>query len=181
MNRQMEDYQYIVNYQARQTHRRIPVHARNYISVEDLEQEGWIAFIRACRNYDDSHDVKFTTFLTTNLILAFGVYIAHSLAKKRVPLEDILYLDEEPSETGTHGLASRYLGYTDPQFNAIEMKLSLETVLEKIPKQYAFLVEWFLNEDVSHIRSIGMACREMHVGRCKLRSASKHIMKHLYA
>ena len=181
MNRQMEDYQYIVNYQARQTHRRIPVHARNYISVEDLEQEGWIAFIRACRNFDDSHDVKFTTFLTTNLILAFGVYIAHTLAKKRLPLADIVSLEERPLDTHRNRFIAEYLGYTDPQFNAIEMKLSLETILGKIPKQYAFLVEWFLQEDVSHVRSIGMACREMHVGRRKLRSASKHIMKHLYA
>lgn len=181
MNRQMEDYQYIVNYQARKIHRRIPAYARNFIAIEDMEQEGWIAFLRACREFDESYNVKFTSFLTTNLILALGNYVAHTLAKQRLPLGDVLPLEEMPSGTHTNGFKQGFLSYTDPQFSVIDMKLSLQSVLGKIPKRYAFFVEWLLRTDKSDITSIGKVCRELHVSRYKLRTASKLIMKHLYA
>jgi RNA polymerase sigma factor (sigma-70 family) len=177
----IEECHYIINYQALKAYKKLPLFLKSSISVEDLEQEGYIAFVKACRNYDASKGVGFETVLTTYLIMAFSKYIQDSYMRKRFPLYGLTSLEEmRPElEDKTNGFKHHLPTYEDTEFEAVDFMTSLEQVKPKVSDT--------ANEFISMLESgeyIGKPQKQiaemLNVGMYKLRKVSGEILTAVY-
>ena len=175
-DRPIEQYAFIVKYQAEDTYNRLPFYIRHSVSIEDLEQEGWIAFLRACRNFEPSHNVKFTTFLTLNLILTYITYIARVCAKKRLPLMEVLSLDQMRSEGHSNGFKRLYPTYADSCFKRIEFRTSLESCEVLVSKSAQEMIRFLLSEESDEANREEL-CEELGIGNWKLTKIAGEILK----
>lgn len=174
-DRPIEKYAFIVTYHAKDIYKRLPAYVQHSVSVEDLEQEGWIAFIRACRNFEPSHNVKFTTFLTLNLILTYSTYIARVCAKKRLPLLHALSLDQIRSIGHGNRFNHRFPAYADPCFRQIEFRASLESSKKHVSKSAQEFISFLLSEEFDGA-SRQELCKELKVGNWKLTKIAGEIL-----
>lgn len=128
IDRLVEESKYIVEFQAYKAWQRMPHYVKYHVSYNDLKQEGWIAFIKAVENYDETKGAAFNTFLTQNLIYHFTSYLVKILAKKRQPLAKQISLQvvEELAERDGH--RRDYPGYQEPKFAEFEFFESLRSV-----------------------------------------------------
>jgi hypothetical protein len=175
----IEECHYIINYQAQQTHKKLPSFLKSSVSIEDLEQEGYIAFVKACRNYDASKGAEFETVLTTYLMMAFSKFIQVIYGRKRFPLYGLTSLEEMPLEGETNGFKHPFPMYEDPQFESVDFMTSLEQVKP--------VVSGTANELISILESgeyIGKPQKQiagmLNVGVHKLRKVSGEILKAVY-
>lgn len=179
----MSKYEYIINHQARFAYEKLPIYATYYISVDDLEQEGRIAFVKACTNFKEEDGIRFETLLTKYLIYAFADCIATAFRKMRLPTGGIVSLEHTNSNTPTNGnewVHESVSAYEDPQFEEIEFEMSLQKVKSQVSDAAKAFIEW-LEQGKCIGKTRGDVYEEMNSTRWRLQKVSAEILKVLYA
>ena len=173
----IESYHYIINHHARITHEKLPPCIQRLTTTEDLEQEGWVVFVKACENFDESHGVRFETFLTTYLKYKFIRYLACVYAKSHLPLGDPVLLD---NWTDLEPHQSQAFNYIDPQYEAIEFQSSLAKAKTQVSEQAQEFITLLEIEELTGLKKQEIA-ELVGVSTWKLKQLSGQILKALYA
>lgn len=168
-------------------HRRFsnPVfHDTHGISKEDLFQYGLIGLYNACKNYDASKGIKFSSFAINNIVWCINVEARRDSISNvdsqsfelldKASLDYILYESEHGEETTMHDI----LEYREDRYSELELNDSIDSLDEHVGKGLTDMVR--LRMENHTFKEIGEKIGMTHQGvRQRLMSNKDKIMDYL--